>query len=62
MPSCLSKSKKQPRDLNQLAVGIVGAATEDKPRAAPAAPEKDPLAVELGGAEGLRAALLVLPS
>ena len=44
----------QPRDLNLLAASIVGAATDDEPKAEPAAPEKDPLAVELGRRGGLK--------
>ena len=42
--------------MNQLAVSIVDAATDDEPQAEPAAPEheKDPLAVELGRRGGLK--------
>ena len=48
-------SKKRPRDLNQLAASIVGAATADEPQAEEsAAPAKDPAAVSLGRRGGLK--------
>ena len=47
------RSRKRPRDLNQLAKSIVDEATSDEPRPEPP-PEKDPLAVELGRRGGLK--------
>ncbi len=47
------RSRKRPRDLNQLAASIVSDATdEDKPE--PADDGKDPAAVSLGRRGGLR--------
>ncbi len=45
------RSRKRPRDLNQLAASIVDEATSDAPK-----PEdtRDPLAVELGRRGGLK--------
>ena len=47
-------SKKQPRDVNQLAASIVDAATSDEPQVELATPEKDPAAVSLGRRGGLK--------
>jgi hypothetical protein len=57
-------SKKQPRDINQLAASIVGEATaedepvtdqpQDPPDPEPERPEKNPAAVELGRRGGLK--------
>jgi len=48
------RSKKPPRDLNQLAKWIVDQSTdEEEPREAEA-PEKDPAAVSLGRRGGLK--------
>ncbi len=51
-------SKKQPRDINQLAAAIVGMATSEKPEVvdapAPEQPEKNAAAVALGRLGGLK--------
>lgn len=45
----MADKKKRPRDLNQLAASIVGAATSDEKRAKPEPEaEKDSAAVQLG--------------
>jgi len=46
-------SNKRPRDLNQLAASIVGAATGDEPHPSEKL-EKDPAAVSLGRRGGLK--------
>jgi hypothetical protein len=49
------RSRKRPRDLNELAASIVGDATaEDKDAAEAAADGKDPAAVALGRRGGLK--------
>ncbi len=51
-------SKKQPRDINQLAASIVGMATSEEPEVvdapAPEQPEKNAAAVALGRLGGLK--------
>jgi len=51
-------SKKQPRDINQLAASIVGMATSEEPEAVdaptPEQPEKNAAAVALGRLGGLK--------
>ncbi len=51
MSAMPDRSRKRPRDLNQLAASIVDEATSDAPK-----PEdtRDPLAVELGRRGGLK--------
>jgi hypothetical protein len=49
------RSRKRPRDLNQLAARLVDEATGDRPRQQPEPQrEKDPAAVELGRRGGLK--------
>ena len=48
------RSRKRPRDLNELAKSIVDDATSDTPPKPDAAPEKDPAAVALGRRGGLK--------
>lgn len=47
------RSRKRPRDLNQLAASIVGDATDDEPRQEPE-DTRDPAAVALGRRGGLK--------
>jgi len=47
------RSRKRPRDLNQLARWIVDQSTRDKSAPVPEQPEKDPAAVSLGRRGGL---------
>ncbi len=47
------RSRKRPRDLNQLAASIVDEATREAPPDGPV-PEKNPAAVELGRRGGLK--------
>lgn len=47
------RSRKRPRDLNELAKRLVDESTGDAP-AEPEGPAKDPLAVELGRRGGLK--------
>jgi hypothetical protein len=48
------RSRKRPRDLNQLAASIVGDATSDEPRQKPEERVKNAAAVELGRMGGLK--------
>lgn len=48
------RSRKRPRDLNQLAKSIVDEATGEKPRLEPEERVKDPAAVSLGRKGGLK--------
>lgn len=51
LPAMHDRSGKRPRDLNQLAKWIVDQSTDEQRQRAP---EKDPLAVELGRRGGLK--------
>lgn len=48
------RSRKRPRDLNQLAKRIVDEAVGDAPRQTETLPPKNPAAVELGRLGGLK--------
>jgi hypothetical protein len=48
------RSRKRPRDLNQLAASIVDDATSDEPRTKPQGRPKNAAAVELGRMGGLK--------